>query len=71
MSKTYRVKLVLKGSTWYAIDDNGDWRAHGESSRCFAQEGWDLVRSIFHAEEIDSVSVDQFGTTTARIKEYS
>lgn len=71
MNNTYRVKFVLKGSMWYAIDDNGDWRAYGEASRCIAQEGFDLVRSIFHAEEIDSVDVDQFGTTIARIKEYS
>jgi hypothetical protein len=71
MNKTYRVKFIKKHDRWYAIDDNGSWRAYGEASRCIAQEGFDLVRSIFHAEEIDSVSVDQFGTTTARIKEYS
>lgn len=71
MSKTYRVKFILKHGRWFAIDDNGDWRAYGEASRCIGQEGLDLVRSLFHAEEIDSVSVDQFGTTTARIKEYS
>jgi hypothetical protein len=71
MNKTYRVKFILKGSKWFAIDDNGDWRAYGDASRCIAQEGIELARSIFHAEEIDSVSVDQFGTTTARIIDFS
>jgi len=71
MNKTYRVKFILKGSKWFAIDDNGDWRAYGDASRCIGQEGLELARSIFHLDEIYSVTVDQFGTTTARIIDFS
>jgi hypothetical protein len=63
---SYNVRFEKVGTRWIAYDDNGDYRAYGESKDCIGQSGMDLARSIFHAEEIESVEVVD-GVTTAKI----
>lgn len=69
--QTHEVKIVKEnlwgGWHFVARDIRGEWRTRGLCSLCLGTEGRPLVESLYHKEEIVSVSVRD-GVTTAVIR---